>query len=56
MRVRTYEVRVFVPTVYAIKAHDEQEALAKVAALYKELYAKDVRTWIAPLPEPENCA
>jgi hypothetical protein len=52
VRVRTYEVRVFVPTVYAIEAHDEQEALAKVAALYKELYAKDVRAWIEPLPEP----
>jgi hypothetical protein len=52
--MKTFEVRVFVPTVYAIEAHDEQEALAKVGELYKELYAKDVRTWIEPLPEPED--
>ena len=54
--MRTYEVRVFVPKVYAIEARDEQDALAKVGELYKELYAKDVRTWIEPLPEPEDCA
>jgi len=54
MRLKTFEVRIFVPTIYAIEARTEQEALAKVAALYKELYAKDVRTWIEPLPEPED--
>ena len=54
--MRTYEIRIFVPTVIGIEAHDEQEALAKMAALYKELYAKDVRTWIEPLPEPEDFA
>jgi hypothetical protein len=56
LTVRTYEVRVFIPKVYAIEARTEEEALAKVAALYKELYAKDIRTWIEPLPEPEDCA
>jgi hypothetical protein len=54
VRVKTYEVRVFVPTVFAIEARDEQEALAKVVELYKKLLAKDVRTWIEPLPEPED--
>ena len=52
--MRTYEIRVFVPTVYAIEAESEQEALAKVGELYKEIYAKDARTWIEPLPEPED--
>ena len=55
MRVRTYEVRVFVPKVYAIEARTEQEALEKVGKLYQELYAKDIRTWIEGLPEPEDC-
>jgi hypothetical protein len=54
MSVRTYEVRVFVPKVYAIEARSEEEALAKVGKLYQELYAQDVRTWIEPLPEPED--
>jgi hypothetical protein len=52
--MRLFEVRVFVPTVIDIEAHDEQEALAKVGQFYSELYAKDVRTWIEPLPEPED--
>ena len=52
--MRTYEVRVFVPTVLCLEARTEQEALAKVAELYKEFYGKDVRTWIEPLPEPED--
>src|SRR5262245_47344665 len=43
---RTYEVRVFVPTILAIEADNEKDALAKVGELYKELYAKDARTWI----------
>ena len=55
-RMKTYEVRVFVPTVYAIEANDDAEVLEKVGALYKELYTKDFRTLVAPLPEPEDCA
>ena len=51
--MRTYKVVVFVPKVYAIEARTEEEALAKVGKLYQELYARDVRTWIEPLPEPE---
>ena len=38
------------------KARSEADALAKVGKLYQELYAQDVRTWIEPLPEPEDCA
>ena len=53
--MKTYEVRVFVPKVYGIVAKDYADALEKVAALYKELYAKDIPTWITPLPEPEDC-
>ena len=52
--MRTYEVRVFLPTVVAIEAESEQEAVAKVGELYKEFYAKGARTWIEPLPEPED--
>jgi hypothetical protein len=52
--MRTYEVRVFIPTIVAVEAHDEKEALAKVGELYQELYAKDIRAWIEPLPEPED--
>ena len=52
--MRTYEVRVFVPKVVCLEAETEEEALEKVGKLYQELYAKDVRTWIAPLPEPED--
>ena len=52
--MRTYEVRVFVPKVYAIQAHDEKEALEKVAEIYKDFYAQDILTWIEPLPEPED--
>jgi hypothetical protein len=52
--MRIYEVRMFVPTVYGVEAESEQEALAKVGELYKELYAKDIRAWIERLPEPED--
>ncbi len=52
--MRIYEVRVFVPKVYEIQARTEQEALEKVAQLYKDFYAADIRTWLEPLPEPED--
>ena len=54
--MKTYEVRVFVPTVYAIEANDDAEVLEKVGAFYKELYTKNFRTLVEPLPEPEDCA
>ena len=52
--MRTYKVRVFVPTVYVVEARSEEEALEKVGKLYQELYAQDIRTWIEPLLEPED--
>jgi hypothetical protein len=52
--VRTYEVRIFVPTVYGIAAKDDADVLEKIGELYKELYRKDFRTWIEPLPGPED--
>jgi hypothetical protein len=53
--MRTYEVRVFLPTIVAIEAESEQEALAKVGEYYQELYSKgDIRAWIEPLPEPQD--
>ena len=56
VHVRVYEVRVFVPKVLCLEAQTEEEALEKVGKLYQELYAKDIRTWIERLPEPEDCA
>ena len=56
VRVRNYEVRMFVPKVYLIEAKDDADVLEKVGALSKELYQKDFRTWIEPLPEPEDFA
>ena len=55
VHVRIYEVRVFVPKVLCLEAQTEEEALEKVGKLYQELYAKDIRTWIECLPEPEDC-
>ena len=52
--MRTYEIRVFVPKVYGIVAKDDADALEKVAALYKEIYAQDFPTWIEPLVQPED--
>ena len=54
--MKSYEVRIFVPTVYLIEAKDAADVLEKIGELYKELYAKDFRTWIEPLPEPEDVA
>ena len=52
--MRTYEVRMFVPEVYSFVAKDDADALEKVAALYKEIYAQDFPTWIEPLIQPED--
>ena len=54
--MRTYIVRVFIPTLIAIVAEDEAQALEKVGAYYQERYAKDIREWLEPLPEPEDAA
>jgi hypothetical protein len=50
--MRTYHVRVFIPTVYEIQARDEAHALEKVGELYKEFYTKDLRAWIEPEMQP----
>jgi hypothetical protein len=52
--MRTYHVRVFIPTVYEIEAEDEAQALEKVGELYQELYTKDLRTLIEPELRPED--
>jgi hypothetical protein len=54
--VRTYKVRVFFPGFYPIEANDEAEALEKVGEFYKELYKRDFRELVEPLPEPEDVA
>ena len=52
--MRTYEVRVFVPKSYFIEAKDDADVLEKIGQFYKELYQKDFRDWIEPLPQPED--
>jgi hypothetical protein len=54
--MRTYKVRVFLPAFYPIEANDEAEALEKIGELYKELYRKDFRELVEPLPEPGDSA
>jgi hypothetical protein len=54
--MRTYEVRVFVPRVYAIKAKDDADVLEKIGELYKKLYTKAFRDLVTSLPEPEDGA
>jgi hypothetical protein len=56
VRVRTYKVRVFFPGFYPIEAKDEAEALERVGEFYKELYKRDFRELIEPLPAPEDIA
>ena len=52
--MRTYEVLIFVPTLYGIEAKDEAEVLEKVGELYKELYFNHFRELVEPLPKPEG--
>ena len=54
--MRTYEVRVLVPKLELIEAEDDADLFEKVGKLYKELYRKEARELVAPLPEPEDCA
>ena len=54
--MRIYKVRVFFPGFYPIEAKDDAEALEKVGEFYKELYKKDFRELVEPLPEPEDFA
>ena len=52
--MRTYKVHVLVPAVYLIEAEDDEDALKRVAEVYKRCYAKDFRDWIESLPQPED--
>jgi hypothetical protein len=52
--MRSYLVRMFQPIEHVVEAETEEQALDKVAELYKLLYKKDLRTWIEPLLEPED--
>ena len=52
--MRIYEVRVFVPAVYAIEADNEEDVLQKVAEVYKRLYTKDFQGLVEPLVQPED--
>jgi hypothetical protein len=54
--MRTYKVRVFLPAFYPIEAKDDAEALEKIGEFYKQLYKKDFRELVEPLPEPEDSA
>ncbi len=53
-RMRTYEVRIFVPAVYVIEADDEEDVLKRVAEVYKRFYTKDFQGLIEPLVQPED--
>jgi hypothetical protein len=52
--MKTYHVHVFLPTVVEIEAEDEAQALEKVVETYRELYAKNLHTWIEPEIQPED--
>ena len=54
--MRTYKVLVFFPAFYPIEANDESEVLEKVEEFYKQLYKRDFRELVEPLPEPEDFA
>jgi hypothetical protein len=54
--MRTYEVRVLVPKLELIDAEDEADLFEKVGEFYKQLYKKDFRELVEPLPEPEDVA
>jgi len=52
--MRTYKIRVLVPAEFLIEANDDKDALKKVAEFYTGYYSQDFRSWIEPLPEPED--
>jgi hypothetical protein len=54
--MKTYQVLVFVPTIYGIEAKDDAEVLEKVGELYKKLYSNHFRELVNPLPDPEDSA
>ena len=52
--MRSYLVRMFQPIEHVVEAETEEQALDKVASLYKHLYKTELRGWIEPLREPED--
>jgi hypothetical protein len=52
--MRTYKVRVLVPSIFLVEAEDDADAVKKVAEFYKGYYTADFRDWIEPLVQPED--
>jgi len=52
--MRTYKVRILVPSIMLVEAKDDKDAVRKVAQVYTGYYTDDLDGWIEPLPEPED--
>jgi hypothetical protein len=52
--MRTYKVRVLVPSIMLVEANDEKDAVKKVAQVYTGYYTHDFDDWIEPLLQPED--
>jgi hypothetical protein len=52
--MRTYKVRVLVPSIMLVEAKDDEDAVRKVAQVYTGYYTQDLRDWIEPLVQPED--
>jgi hypothetical protein len=52
--MRTYKVRVLVPSIMLVEANDEKDAVKKVAQVYTGYYTQDFHDWIEPLLQPED--
>jgi hypothetical protein len=54
--MRTYKAFVLVPTTVLFEAKDDEDALKKVADVYKGYYSNEFPDWIEPLLQPEDVA
>ncbi len=52
--MRIYHVRIFVPETYEIPAEDEEQALEKVARIYRDLYEHSLQDLIELEMQPED--
>jgi hypothetical protein len=52
--MRTYKAFVLVPTTVLFEAKDDEDALKKVADVYKGYYTNQFPDWIEPLLQPED--
>ena len=52
--MRTYKVRVLVPSFFLVEAKDDADVVKKVAEFYKGYYTYDFEDWIEPLVQPED--